>query len=112
MLSGKVKWFNDDFGYGFIELERGKRDVFVHYSVIQSEGYRTLRQGQKVAFEISCGPKGDHATLVLVQRREGEPIEAPPPAFRGGEMFTVDLDDCDDLSLPDRGLAVAQSVPA
>ena len=111
MLSGKVKWFNDDFGYGFIELERGKRDVFVHYSVIQSEGYRTLRQGQKVAFEISCGPKGDHATLVVVQRREGEAIERPSPAF-SREIFAVELEDCDDLTLPDRGLAEAQPVPA
>ncbi len=65
METGKVKWFNDAHGYGFIELENPKRDVFVHYSVIQSEGFKTLRQGQEVAFEIAQGPKGEHATMVV-----------------------------------------------
>jgi len=63
MMMGKVKWFNDAKGYGFIELEQG-RDVFVHYSVIESEGYKSLREGQDVEFEIESGPKGDHATKV------------------------------------------------
>ena len=62
-MIGKVKWFNDAKGYGFIEFEQG-RDVFVHYSVIQTEGYRSLKEGQEVAFEISKGPKGDHALWV------------------------------------------------
>ena len=60
MISGKVKWFNDAKGYGFIELAKGK-DVFVHYSAIQFKGYKSLREGQEVAFELECGPKGDHA---------------------------------------------------
>lgn len=64
MISGKVKWFNDAKGYGFIELEQGK-DVFVHYSVIEAEGYKSLREGQDVAFELESGPKGDHATKVV-----------------------------------------------
>jgi CspA family cold shock protein len=62
-MTGKVKWFNDAKGYGFIELEQG-RDVFVHYSVIQSEGYRSLKEGQEVEFEITHGPKGEHAAWV------------------------------------------------
>ena len=64
MKTGKVKWFNDAKGYGFIELEQGK-DVFVHYSVIEAQGYRSLREGQEVAFELETGPKGAHATRVL-----------------------------------------------
>ena len=71
MISGKVKWFNDSKGYGFIELSRGK-DVFVHYSVIQSDGYRSLREGQEVDFELECGPRGDHATKVV----KAEPLAA------------------------------------
>ena len=64
MITGKVKWFNDAKGYGFIELEQG-RDVFVHYSVIDSQGYKSLREGQEVVFELESGPKGDHATRVV-----------------------------------------------
>ena len=67
MISGKVKWFNDTKGYGFIELAQGK-DVFVHYSVIESDGYRSLREGQQVAFELENGPKGDHATKVVAAK--------------------------------------------
>ncbi len=63
MITGKVKWFNDAKGYGFIELEQG-RDVFVHYSVIDAQGYKSLREGQEVIFELESGPKGDHATRV------------------------------------------------
>lgn len=64
MIIGKVKWFNDAKGYGFIELEQGK-DVFVHYSVIDGQGYKSLREGQEVSFDIEQGPKGDHATKVV-----------------------------------------------
>lgn len=62
---GTVKWFNATKGYGFIERENGK-DVFVHYSAIQSEGYRTLNEGQQVEFSIEEGAKGPHATDVVV----------------------------------------------
>jgi CspA family cold shock protein len=64
MITGKVKWFNDAKGYGFIELEHG-RDIFVHYSVIESDGYKSLQEGQNVAFELAYGPKGEHAVRVL-----------------------------------------------
>ena len=63
MAVGKVKWFNDAKGYGFIEHEDG-RDVFVHYSSIEGEGFRTLNQGQDVEYEYVDGPKGLHASQV------------------------------------------------
>ena len=66
MMIGKVKWFNDSKGYGFIALEGG-RDVFVHYSVIEADGYKSLREGQDVVFEMEHGPKGEHAVRVASQ---------------------------------------------
>jgi cold shock protein len=63
MPTGKVKWFNDSKGYGFIETEEGK-DVFVHYSAIQMDGYKSLTEGQQVQFEMVEGPKGLQATNV------------------------------------------------
>jgi CspA family cold shock protein len=62
MPTGKVKWFNDAKGYGFIETEQG--DVFVHHSVIESEGFRSLREGQEVELEVGQGDKGPRATRV------------------------------------------------
>jgi CspA family cold shock protein len=57
---GTVKWFNAEKGYGFISRE-GAADVFVHFSAIQMNGYRTLEEGQEVSFELEQGPKGEHA---------------------------------------------------
>jgi CspA family cold shock protein len=64
MARGKVKWFNNQKGYGFITPENGK-DVFVHHSVIQGEGYKSLEEGQEVEFDIQNGPKGEQATNVV-----------------------------------------------
>jgi len=64
MVQGTVKWFNNQKGYGFITPEDGK-DVFVHHTAIQGDGYKTLEEGQKVEFEIQQGPKGDQATNVV-----------------------------------------------
>ena len=65
MANGKVKWFNDAKGFGFIEQENGGKDIFVHFSAIQDEGFKTLREGQEVSFEIVEGPKGPQATNVV-----------------------------------------------
>jgi cold shock protein len=64
MAQGTVKWFNGDKGFGFIAQEDGGDDVFVHYSAIQTSGYRTLDENQKVEFEITQGPKGPQAENV------------------------------------------------
>jgi CspA family cold shock protein len=63
MAKGKVKWFNNQKGYGFITRDDGK-DVFVHYSAITGDGYKTLNEGQEVEFEVTQGPKGEQATNV------------------------------------------------
>jgi len=63
VVKGKVKWFSNQKGYGFITPESGK-DVFVHHTAIQGEGYKTLEEGQEVEFEIKQGPKGEQAVNV------------------------------------------------
>ena len=63
MVKGKVKWFSNQKGYGFITPEEGN-DVFVHHSAITGDGYKTLEEGQEVEFEITTGPKGEQATDV------------------------------------------------
>ena len=65
MAQGTVKWFNNEKGYGFIAVDGGQ-DVFVHYSAIQSDGYRSLDEGQRVEFEVAQGPKGPQADAVKV----------------------------------------------
>jgi CspA family cold shock protein len=64
MAKGKVKWFNAKKGYGFISTDEGQ-DVFVHHKEIQIEGFRTLKQGEEVEFEIAQGPKGELAKNVV-----------------------------------------------
>jgi len=63
-MKGKVKWFNDSKGYGFIEQDGGE-DVFVHFSSIQMDGFKTLAEGQTVEFEVKAGDKGLHASNVM-----------------------------------------------
>ena len=64
MAQGTVKWFNNSKGFGFIRPEDGGEDIFAHYSTIQMEGYRTLKAGQDVDYEIDAGPKGHHAASI------------------------------------------------
>jgi CspA family cold shock protein len=77
MPTGRVKWFNNAKGYGFILPEDESEDYFVHYSSIVMEGYKTLKAGQPVSFEMIDGPKGTHAVDVspLDQEDEGEQDE-------------------------------------
>lgn len=63
-VDGVVKWFNDKKGFGFLSREEVAEDIFVHYSAIQAEGFRTLAQGEKVEFDLEDGPKGLHALNV------------------------------------------------
>jgi CspA family cold shock protein len=64
VVTGMVKWFNDSKGYGFIQADGTERDVFVHYSAIQGDGFKSLAEGQKVSFELIDGPKGPQAANV------------------------------------------------
>jgi len=82
MALGTVKWFNDAKGFGFIEPEAGGDDVFAHFSAIQMEGFRTLRQGSQVSFELVQGPKGQLAQNITPMESAPE----PSAVSRGAEM--------------------------
>ena len=64
MASGIVKWFNDAKGFGFITPEEGGEDLFAHFSAIEMDGFKTLKEGQKVTFEVVTGPKGKQAAHI------------------------------------------------
>lgn len=67
MQTGTVKWFNETRGFGFIAPSDGSKDVFVHFTTIQKEGFKTLAEGQSVKFEAKSGPKGPHTTVCVPQ---------------------------------------------
>jgi CspA family cold shock protein len=77
MATGKVKWFNDQKGFGFIASDQSGKDIFVHHTVIQAEGFRTLQDGETVEYEAEDGPKGMKATLV---RKVPAPTASPAAA--------------------------------
>ena len=64
MATGSVKWFNDSKGYGFIAPDNGGDDLFAHFSAITMQGFKTLKEGQKVSFEVTTGPKGKQASNI------------------------------------------------
>ena len=64
MATGTVKWFNDAKGYGFITPDDGSEDLFAHFSAIQMQGFKTLKEGQKVSFDVTQGPKGKQASNI------------------------------------------------
>ena len=80
MAVGIVKWFNDSKGFGFIEPLGGGEDVFAHFSAIQMEGFRTLRQGSRVSFDLAQGPKGQLAQNIC-------PLDASAPLAAGSEAI-------------------------
>jgi len=91
MAIGTVKWFNNAKGYGFILPEGGGEDLFAHYSSIQMDGYKTLKAGQQVSYELIQGPKGLHATNIQAAQQAGSPptdgSEAGSPVTESEEEF-------------------------
>jgi CspA family cold shock protein len=80
MPSGTVKWFNDAKGFGFIEPDGGGPDAFAHFSAIQMEGYKSLKEGSRVSFELAQGPKGLMAVNILaLAENEAPPDESQSP---------------------------------
>jgi len=64
MATGTVKWFNDAKGFGFVTPEDGGKDLFAHFSAIQGQGFKSLKEGQRVTFDVTTGPKGDQASNI------------------------------------------------
>ncbi len=64
MATGTVKWFNDSKGFGFITPEAGGNDLFAHFTAIQEQGFKTLKEGQRVSFDVTTGPKGQQAANI------------------------------------------------
>ena len=92
MATGTVKWFNNAKGYGFILSEAGGGDLFVHYSSIQMAGYKTLRAGQEVEFDVQEGPKGPHAINIRFAPGQEPAGEEPEGEAAEGEE-AAGLDD-------------------
>ena len=86
MEIGKVKWFNNAKGYGFVVADGGNEDLFAHYSAIQMDGYRTLKAGQPVQFDIIQGPKGLHAINI---QAVGDPARVAAASVVGHALTTA-----------------------
>jgi len=94
MSTGQVKWFNNAKGFGFILPDEGGDDLFAHYSAIGMEGYKTLKAGQQVTFDVIEGPKGLHAANIL-------PLLEPDETQPDEESSSGDADPETEESLPD-----------
>jgi CspA family cold shock protein len=101
MATGKVKWFNNAKGYGFVLPEEGGEDLFVHYSAIQMDGYKTLKAGQEVSFDIVEGPKGLHAVNI----QDIDPDDSDSSDLGVSVEFDIDDTSLDDSSTPDASSA-------
>ena len=86
-INGKVKWFNNAKGYGFINEEGKTEDLFAHYSAIIMEGYKTLKAGQAVSFEIIQGPKGLHAVNIDAVKAEVADKSTSPSAHKQKKLM-------------------------
>lgn len=84
MSTGQVKWFNNAKGFGFILPDEGGGDLFAHYSAITMEGYKTLKAGQAVSFDIIEGPKGLHAANIVPVTDAAQQQQAASDSFHGG----------------------------
>ncbi len=85
MAIGIVKWFNDAKGFGFIEPEGGGADVFAHFSAVQMDGFRTLKQGSQVSYDLVQGPKGDLAQNIRPVEAADADLRVDAPAARHAE---------------------------
>ena len=106
MAIGKVKWFNNAKGYGFVLPDSGGEDLFIHYSAIQMDGYKTLKAGQEIQFEVVEGPKGLHA--VNIQDVEGH---ASANGEMGGVSVDFDLDNGSAQELADDAAEAQANTP-
>lgn len=91
MPTGTVKWFNNAKGYGFILPDEGGEDLFAHYSAIEMDGYKTLKAGQTVQFEVTPGEKGLHATQIKASNASERPApQKSQEPIASGELATSD----------------------